>query len=179
MTNDKPTKELGFTPINSSDVFESSPKLKEALEKLGDFEFHFKKPEPVLLTPDNNQNLIQGTMSNNISGELVDFELTYDYLLRNSNLVTMPRKNNSNSWGNYEIEPEICKFSNPDELTNGFLNANCNAVITQATSPTDPLIKADKKFTADLEHLNKEIGQSPISQPDAEFIESINPRKPQ
>lgn len=172
-------KILGFTPINQEEVYSLSPKLKDLLEKLGEFEVHFRQPDHVKVSIEKSQRLIQGSMTLPHSPEIVDFELSTDYLMTNANLITMTRINGSEIWGdNISVSNEV-KVINPNDLKTKLTNAISYSASESSMQNTKSLNDASISLNNQVEMKNKHLKkhQDKPDSIDQKYLEQINPRR--
>ncbi|KDM90827.1 hypothetical protein [Photobacterium galatheae] len=170
---------LGFTPIAQEEVFNLSPKLKDLFEKLGEFDVHFKQPEHVKVSLGQNQKLIQGSMTMPHSPEIVDFELSTDYLMTNANLITMTRIDGSDIWGdNISVSNDI-RINNAndlkDELTKSMSLSASETAMQNTKSLDDASVSLDKQIEMRNKHLSKH--QDTPEKMDNDYAEKVNPRR--
>ncbi|HHJ3080205.1 TPA: hypothetical protein ACPVZG_004056 [Vibrio parahaemolyticus] len=179
ISNNNSSQNLGFTPIDHEEVFNLSPKLKDLFEKLGEFDVHFKQPDHVKVSIENNQRLIQGSMTMPHSPEIVDFELSTDYLMTNANLITMTRIDGSEIWGdNISVSNEM-KITNPNDLKSELTNAMSYSASETSMQNTKSLDDAshslDKQIEMKNQHLQKH--QNKPESIDPKYAEQVNPRR--
>ncbi|ELP5898586.1 hypothetical protein QTV49_000460 [Vibrio vulnificus] len=172
-------KNLGFTPISHEEVFNLSPKLKDLFEKLGEFDVHFKQPDHVKVSIENNQRLIQGSMTIPHSPEIVDFELSTDYLMTNANLITMTRIDGSEIWGdNISVSSEM-KITHPNDLKEKLTNAMSYSASETSMKNTKSLddagLSLEKQIKMKNDHLQRH--QNKPDSIDPKYAELVNPRR--
>jgi hypothetical protein len=171
-------KELGFAPIDQSEVFALSPKLEQLCKDLGAIELTFKTPENTSVIPQEGQQLIQGTMTMPQSDELVDFEMAVSYLCNHGTLLTIPRVDGSEVWGDTAAEPEFKDISTPTQLKEGLTEAISNAPSTLNLTNSEELKNAQIGLDKRIEQTQKiqQRNQPAIEHPPQEMIAKFKGR---
>lgn len=172
-------QKLGFTPLNENEIYNISPKLKELFEKFQEFDVFFKEPEHSNIIVNANQKLMQGSLVIPQSNEIIDFEMSTDYLMTNANLITMFRKDDHTTWGDYQLINKQESFSDIKGLTERFTNVLSQSAAITSTHNSKGLEQANKNLSEKLvEHNNfLKINQRKPDKMDENYQEKINPHK--
>lgn len=170
--------QLGYTPIDPSDVFALSPKLEQICADLGEFQVSFKSPLHTTIKTSDGQSLIQGSMVMPHSPEIVDFELATDYLMTHAKLLTIPRLDGSDVWGDSAAEPNFCDINKPDDLKSSLTNAMSEAPSTLNLQNSNQLKNAQDGLNTKVQYKQDlaERNQPKIEHPSQELIAKCNGR---